>query len=395
MANPIFSMSDVTLDYRSPAFFEDLPVVYREYGMCLILNVVKKEKCREIASEIVTSFESLETGLDHTQPETWIPYNLPPQTKPGLYQATMSHLPCIWEMRCSKKLRRIYEVLYSDLRGREITSLVPSIDGINIHPNVVPNKRPDWPHVDQTRGTSRGASGGEDIFKCVQGQLVLTKSTACFRCSPKSHHIHEFGLDLEGIEPKDTSNWCKFQPEHYDELKEKIEELGGAWQIPILPPGKETTAPGSFIIWSSTLIHSARNSIRVEKPTLADPFAGWRMVLYITYRPAEEFTAAELKKIAGYIASNRVMNHWNKRVFQKAPGGRFQPKRSDEVNALIKNPEKVFELLEIDEEILVGCFKLLVLSRKSSLISFCRERQKEIQIQSLSHRAFEDLDIKF
>ena len=72
--------------------------------------------------------------------------------------------------------------------------MITSIDGINIKPNLVgpyDNSNPsistssdftlnastDWAHIDQTSG---------DPLKCVQGQIVLANTTACFRCSPKS-----------------------------------------------------------------------------------------------------------------------------------------------------------------------------------------------------------------
>ena len=78
-------------------------------------------------------------------------------------------------------MKSIFQPVYSKLKGIDVHEFVCSIDGINVQPNIsrMPTGEKDWPHCDQTERA--------DIFKCVQGQVVLTNTNASFRATPKSH----------------------------------------------------------------------------------------------------------------------------------------------------------------------------------------------------------------
>ena len=330
--------------------------IYKEYGVVVIEDVFKEEECNRLMEDIISSFEGLGTGINRNDPKTWGGYNAPPQTRPGLFQALMSHLPSIWDTRTDPRVYLPFSILYNNLREEEDIPLIPSIDGINVKCNSTPlfdiNKSKDWPHLDQTERKREDVEFGsrdDNTFKCLQGQLVLTQTTASFRCSPRSHKVFNTVLDLAGIKMEDKSNWCKFNIED-EELINRIKDVvinqaKGVYQMPIY------VNKGSFIIWSSSLIHSAKLSDRIEDPS-PDPFLGWRGVLYISYRPREEFTPSQINKIKKYILENRVMNHWNTHVFSKLPGGRYQSsiKRAPTLIKIIQDPTLVFTTLNIDPQ---------------------------------------------
>ncbi len=315
-------------------FAEKLLATYKENGLAVISDVFTENECNNTVDDIVTYFEKLGTGIDRNNiKKTWIAENLPPQTRPGLFQALVSNIPAVWNIRSNTNVKKIFKTLYEKLRNKNITEFIVSGDGINIRPNGIEktyNKKKDWPHVDQTIPN--------DVFKCVQGQAVLSNTSASFKASPKSHNIHETLLAKYNIPIDDTSNWLKLKEEDFAYYENKVKDVGGQWQIPILAP------KGSFIIWASTLIHSARLPVKKDNDT-EDKYGGWRAVVYVCYRPKEEFTEKELKNRSDVIIENRTTNHWGTHVFPKKPGGRYLylSKYHPMIENMLKNPVLVYE----------------------------------------------------
>lgn len=280
-----------------------------ENGYVVIHNFYSKEKCDEIMSQILNSFIKLNTNINPQDiKNTWIPENLPPQTRPGLFQGIMCNLPCNWEARLDERLIKIFQVLYSKFRGKNIDDLIVSNDGINFRPNgLKPYANDnDWAHLDITLRNS--------MFECIQGQIVLANTSASFRCSPKSHKIYENILDKCGIDINDKSNWCKFDRKNHEllnDIKTSIENIGGQYQIPIIEPA------GSVILWLSSLVHSGKLADREEESDMMDLWKGWRGIFYICYRPREDFKKSELKKREKVVRENRATNHWGNKMFPK------------------------------------------------------------------------------
>ena len=306
---------------------------------------------------------------------------------------------------------------------------VCSLDGINIQQNDVPyevltGKAKDWPHLDQTLP--------HDPYLCVQGQVLLTNSTASFRCTPKSHLKFAEILAACGVAENSTHNWLKFTDEQV-ELVQTI--LKDAAKIPAaaampeakmpasVPPGGEavhppesatafppggadeaapggpeavsgstgsTSAPppalfddvkltsssgaggggalvevlddvdsplptnwqipirasrGSVILWTSSTIHSAMSSQKKEQPCKQDPWLGWRGVVYVCYRPFEEFSRKEIELLEDLLRTNRGTNHWATKVSAaKGAGARFQT-QTETVKKLTQDPERAYEIL--------------------------------------------------
>jgi hypothetical protein len=193
------------------------------------------------------------------------------------------------------------------------------------------DKGKDWAHVDQT--VRKGP------LYCIQGQAVLTNTTASFRCTPGSCNYYEDILDLEGVKKDDKSNWCKFKDPSL--VKAFCEEKKLEYQIPI------KSSKGSFIVWSSTTIHSAKLADGPEKPDKKDPWKGWRGAVYVCYRPREELKPAALKRRTEYVDRNRNTSHWGETLMAKTPGGRYlyiQP-RAPIIEDVMHDPELIFSLV--------------------------------------------------
>jgi hypothetical protein len=329
------------VDIKSKKFEEELCKAYEEYGVCVIKNVVEDDKCDAIMDNIISNFEKLGTGLDRNKPETWTEYNLPVMTRAGMFQATMCNLPVIWETKVNPNIVKIFETLYG--KFRKTTDLVLSNDGINIkHGAYGPfhdkdkDFAKDWAHIDQTIT--------DNPFYCVQGQLVMTNTSSAFRCTPRSHHHLKYILrdyDLMGF----IGNWFKFNLTQKKAIKDFLAEEGVTdWQVPIQVP------KGSFIVWSSACIHSAKFADEAVFGTKEDPWKGWRGVLYISYRPRMDMSNSEIAKKYKAIKENRVLNHWGNKTFPHITGGGYNRfvKRHEIIKELIDEPDKVYPLLGID-----------------------------------------------
>lgn len=310
-----------------------LPTLLKQYGVVVIENVFTNKECNEWMESILNDFEKIGKDIDKDDSEAWskAKENLPPQTRYGLYQALMGNLPAVWKIRKHKHMLPIFKKLYTDLRKKEINDYICSLDGINIQPNVKHRDVRDWPHADQTDRS--------DIYKCIQGQAVLTNTSASFVATPKSHKYFERYLDIAKVSKFDKSNWIKFNDKVLPKVKNYLERRGCQWQIPI------KAKKGSFIVWLSSTIHSASSVSQVMKPTKLDPYKGWRGVVYVCYRPKEEFTLAQIKKIEAMIKNNRLTNHWATKMFPKVPGGMYASKENycKQIQKYLDDPAKVYD----------------------------------------------------
>jgi len=291
------------LDHKN--LFQDL----QAYGVVVIENIYSKKHCDKLMDETIENFEKLNTGISKKNlKKTWKQRNLPPQTPFGSFPTVVTHMKPVWEVRNDEKIIKIVEEMY--LRERQKTEpniknlpLTVSIDAINIQPNHLKKYEypfdiksdPDWEHMDHSTKNA--------TFKCIQGQISLTNTTAGFRCSPKSHLVCDDILDLhKNIEPE--SNWCKIGYDNKEKVRKLVEEkAGGSYQIPIIVPA------GSLILWYSSVVHSAVSKSRVEKKTSKDRWLGWRGVYYLCYRPTDEFTEKQLETRKENIRNNRSMTH--------------------------------------------------------------------------------------
>lgn len=319
------------LDFNDKDFIEKIKKLYNENGVAIITNVFTPEFCDNNMNDIISTFESINPDVDRNDiKNTWTTFNLPPQTRRGMFQCLIGHIQPIWNIRQHKNLYTIFKILYSNIYQKNIDDFIVSFDGMNLIPNEL-NKNyneKDWPHLDQTIRNNP--------MLCIQGQAVLTNTTSAFRCTPKSFLYHNEILDMANVEQKDKSNWCHFKDE--TNIKKFCESKNLKWQIPMYAP------KGSFIIWSSSTIHSAKNVSKIEDFDKNDIWKGWRGVVYVCYRPRLNIKKNVLEKRKQHIINNRLTTHWGEKVFPKRPGGRYiySEKRHEIIENLLDNPELLY-----------------------------------------------------
>jgi len=285
-------------------------ILLKEFGVCVIPDVFSSAECDSWMLDMVTSMEKLAGGkINHKKPNDWKGNHLPFAPQYGLYQHLLNNLKPVWQIRRDTRMKEIFKSIYSELRGKVIDEFVCSIDGVNVQPNVAHDttKEKDWPHCDQTER--------DNIYKCVQGQVVLTNTQACFRASPSTHRYFVDVMEMCHF-PDNDYNWAQFNERDVELIKERILTPN---QLPFQIPVR--VCKGSVIVWLSTTIHSAMKSNVKEKATKEDPFKGWRGVVYVCYRPLAEFTAAQLNVLEQCLRENKGTNHWSTMVFELPQGG--------------------------------------------------------------------------
>ena len=302
----------------------------KTFGVAVIQNVFSPEECTAHMAERVEGHFKISPGL-RTE---WTDDKTPPGPRSGLFQNTSIHFPPVWRVRTDARVRQIFEASYGALRGKPFTDFVTSCDGINIRPPGPPYfdeaESRDWAHLDQT--TSKIPGDDTNPFLCVQGQAVLSNSTACFRCSPGSVNAFEAVSEhtrANYARAGARSNWNLFKQHQYDGIRKLVLEAGGTWQIPVQSPR------GSIILWLSSTVHSARlQTAEPPRPTPSDPYNGWRGVVYVCLRPQEDVDDEHIKRMEFAVKHNRCSNHWGERLFPCKSRG----KRVPEIRRYMANP---------------------------------------------------------
>lgn len=301
----------------------------RRNGVVVITGVFDESQVAAWKEGIISKFCTLFPWLSANDPTTWTTPNLPPQVRTGLYQGLVCNLPEVWAIRTHERVRRVFEGVYSDLRGRPVTQLFTSVDGINLRPphakTVHSENSKDWAHVDQTTQL-------ENPFACVQGQVVLSSSTAGFVCSPGSHLLHRRLLEA-AKSPLDSGNWHKFEHADYGRLQAMVEAQGGQWQVNIPAPA------GAMILWLSSTVHSAKIQDKGD--------ASWRCVVYVCQRPKSECAKTHDKRLRQCIAKNRVTNHWGTRLFARGSRYPLDERTPEELRGMVEDPAKVLAVFPV------------------------------------------------
>lgn len=319
--------------------------ILKTEGVLVIDHVFDYQECDDAMEKIVENFKKLSSPLGVIKwnnktnkwsgiNESWSRYNLPSQTRSGLFQRLMANQDIYWKFRADKRTHEVFETLYSGLRNVKIDEFVTSMDGLNFKPmDEFYDDGKDWAHIDQTF---------HGKFECIQGQIVLSDTTAAFRASPRSHNIHSDIINKYNIEGK-FGNFYRFDDEQIKYLKNKVVlEQEGEWQK------KFFSRRGSMIFWLSSTIHSASLQIKdYDYSHLTDinpKWLGWRGIFYVCHRPKNEIDGAHRDRLIRTFDRNRTTNHWGVKVFQDIPRAPPISRLHDDVRHYMKNPEDVYKL---------------------------------------------------
>lgn len=293
-------MENIYLETYDP---EMVKKILHQYGVVVIKSFFSPEQADIWKQEVIHWLISISDRLTEN-PQTWTSRNIPYGPRLGMMQSLISHCPTFWKIR--EAVYPIFCQLY------DTNKLLTSMDGATVHPPIHDGSKKDWPHIDQTV---------EDLW-CVQGQVVLSETTASFKCTPTSHLKHREILESVG-KVGDPSNWLKINQ------TDKLAKIFGQWwQVPIHSPS------GSVILWDSKTIHSAQKNDLEDK-------TGWRCAFYVCMRPAAEYSPEQVQQLASCFHQGRSTNHWGTKVFPKRPSDIKIDRKNDSLEEYSEHPERL------------------------------------------------------
>jgi len=276
---------------------EEIHNILKEWGVVVITDVYTRDECCNFLLDYVPRVKSI---LDHMS-----------TPKPGQHKDIICQDTALWKFRNDPRLEALYSYLYGKFHNKSTyPHVLPSIDGVNIKdPTISPffnAQKSDWSHLDQTNG---------GLYDCIQGQIILSDTSAGFVCSPKSHLVFREVMDIMHVNPTNRTNWCvisgKANSQQEQKIKDAITAVGGFWQGYIYAP------PGSVILWLSSTIHSAKISDKPPKAMLNQnpmkllkELTGWRAVIYLCYNMSDTMTSEQLDLRWSAMENNQSMNHW-------------------------------------------------------------------------------------
>jgi hypothetical protein len=300
---------------------EDIYTKLKEWGVVVIKDVYSRDQCSNFLMDYVPRIKTVLNNM-----------NTP---KPGQHKDIICHDKALWNFRNDVRLEALYSYLYAKFHDKQNYPIVlSSIDGVNIKdPTTSPyfnDQKPDWAHLDQTNG---------DLWDCIQGQIVLSDTSAGFVCSPKSHLVYRQVMDIMHVLPTNRTNWCvisgKATKQQEKMIIDTINSVGGTWQGYIYVP------PGSVILWLSTTIHSAKiadkppkNMLNQNPVKLLKELTGWRAVIYLCYIMSDTMTPEQKELRWSAMTNNRSMNHWCTAIWDNY----LAPSYNKDMMDLLKDP---------------------------------------------------------
>lgn len=67
------------------------------YYFSVIEDIIDDETCDQYCEEILNSLIAINPNIDRNNlEETWVPENLPQQTRTGLFQRLVGNFHCVW-----------------------------------------------------------------------------------------------------------------------------------------------------------------------------------------------------------------------------------------------------------------------------------------------------------
>lgn len=304
-------------DFDNPEYVRNILL---EWGVLVVKSALSPTFADQLAETSVEEMIQLCPDLSRTDYETWQTSNTPDGPRWGMYQQNVGHFHTAYELRIT--MYRYYCVLYG------CDNLISSLDGASIFPPKKVSKIKDWAHIDSTEPLN--FENYSNLI--IQGQVVLTNTSAAFKCTPKSHLYHKMIMDYYSI--KSDKQWHKFDENQVNEIKNHLHSQGLDWQVPII------VNKGDLIFWLPQTIHSAQRQTNIDQNlyrniVYGSEFNNWRIVYYIAMIPRNMLTDKQLNNARKAVTEGRLTNHDLTKIHKPQ---RWISKKDQHIQEITKNP---------------------------------------------------------
>jgi len=261
-----------------------------ENGYCVIPNILNETKCNNYIEKIWDWLESLESGIDRNNADSWKGTNWPPNTRGIFKQFKVGQEQFVWDLRCEPKVIEVFEKIW------KTKELLVSFDTINVmRPPELYGGRPSrkrWFHLDQS-SIKRG-------LHCVQGLVTLedmTNKDGTLVVLKKSHKLFSDFFDNKH-KTIEKNNWYKLNDSEVNwYLNKDVEEI------------KINAPKGSLVLWDSRVVHCN------APPEKNRPVQRFRYVIYVCMTPKSMISDKQLKKRIKAYNNKRMTSHWPHEIY--------------------------------------------------------------------------------
>jgi hypothetical protein len=235
--------------------YEKLLNDLKKNGYTIIPGVITPDEIHETKKLFWDKLESIGSGIDRYNAETWINNNWPGNLHAGFMgNHGLSQSLAAWSIRSNKKIIDIF----SQIWGVGVNDLITSMDAIicwrkwNTYPDPYPDPDPD-PDPDPNNkkyfkpiveGLHVDQSPYNEGFKCVQGMVVINEVTdrsGGLQIIPKTH--------TDNVQKHLRANYPWSKCNDFVELD--TDDVIFKFFKPMLLKCN----PGDLILWDSRLVH--------------------------------------------------------------------------------------------------------------------------------------------
>ena len=252
----------------------------REHGWAVISRVLTPEKVDTYFGEMWQWFESLGTGIDRTNPNTWKGEAWPFNIHGILQHYRCGHSNFVWNIRTEHNVVGSFAKLWNVPQDELLTSF----DGFCFMKGPA-NSKP-WAHWDQ--GSSK--QGLQALQGLVTLSSVETSADGGLVVWDRSHAIHEDYWNEYNT--KSQGDWYKIPEDNLRQLERDYRIK----KVLVKAPA------GSLVLWDSRVIH--HNQPPKEGNTKQ------RACVYVCMTPRQRATPKDIKKKQDAFNSIRMTTHW-------------------------------------------------------------------------------------
>lgn len=224
-----------------------------KYGVCVIPEVVNRDKCSECLGEIWDYLEDVSvewnTPLDREDKSTWSMDNFNPKHNMLVQHHSIGHCQAAWDIRQNEDIVNVFASLFD----ADEEDMLVSFDGISIcFPPEVTGKgfaksNGSWAHSDTSY--TKKINDDNILYQGWFTPVSVRTGDATLACMVGSHKYHQ--TIARKFDLKDKADWHKLTQEEEDAYASK----GCHWQRIICPAG-------SLVLWDCRTIHYGQQPLK-------------------------------------------------------------------------------------------------------------------------------------
>lgn len=295
-------------------------------GYLVIPNILTHQECDEAINQIWIWLESLGTGIDRNNSQTWTAKYWPPSRHGIIHKIPVGQQEFAWNIRSHPNVINVFKNIWNT---DELLSSFDSV-GISKPPEMLGQRKiieKTWFHIDQSADLNK--------YYCIQSFINLEETTdvdSCFCCIPGSNTYFQEFITENNL--THTENWYQLDQKNLTWFTDKG-----------LHPIKVSAPKGSMVLWDSRTIHCNRvPMVPRRNPT-------FRYTVYVCMTPKKWASKDVIKNRIKAFEENRMSTHLP-HEFNVYPEDNYLGEDNNEyqnINFVLNNYQKIKTVPKLPE----------------------------------------------